>query len=158
MSHGYSYYVRQAPLHIALKYCICSFIVSRGWGHVSVKQQPLMDTSSSPETTRSSGWMIMTKENRMDTGEDSPSATLFTTDITLTILAKKPGLCGDKPRTNRLNSRPRLTCGYRACHWTQGSRVQTRPRTMFLFKAIQIRSTTSFGRDVKRSKAVGSMK
>jgi hypothetical protein len=38
----------------------------------------------------------------------------------------------------------------RACLWTQGSRVQTRPRTMD-FKGDKIRSTPSFGGEVKPS-------
>jgi hypothetical protein len=38
----------------------------------------------------------------------------------------------------------------RACHWTQGSRVQTRPRTMD-FRGDKIRSTPSFGGEVKPS-------
>jgi hypothetical protein len=38
----------------------------------------------------------------------------------------------------------------RACHWTQGTRVQTRARTMD-FKGDKIRSTPSFGGEVKPS-------
>jgi hypothetical protein len=45
----------------------------------------------------------------------------------------------------QLRSRSRLYDGYRACHWTQGSRVQSRQR------AIKIRSTTSFGGEVEPS-------
>jgi hypothetical protein len=41
--------------------------------------------------------------------------------------------------------RPRSFSGYRVCHLT---RVETRLRTGFL-RAIQIRSTTSFGGEVK---------
>jgi hypothetical protein len=32
--------------------------------------------------------------------------------------------------TVRVYCRSRWSSGYRACHWTQGSRVQTRPRTI----------------------------
>jgi hypothetical protein len=49
-----------------------------------------------------------------------------------------------------IRSRFRWYNDYRACHWTQGSRVQTRPRTMD-FKGGKIHSTTSFGEEVKLS-------
>jgi hypothetical protein len=42
-------------------------------------------------------------------------------------------------------SHPRWSSGYRACHWTQGSLVQTWPWTM------ELRCTTSFGKEVKPS-------
>jgi hypothetical protein len=32
--------------------------------------------------------------------------------------------------TNGQSSRPWLSSGYHACHWTQGSRVQSRPKKM----------------------------
>jgi hypothetical protein len=36
-------------------------------------------------------------------------------------------LCSLLPRAT---SRPRCSSGYRACHWTQGSRIQNRPKPM----------------------------
>jgi hypothetical protein len=42
----------------------------------------------------------------------------------------------------------RWCSGKHVCHWTQGSRVQTRPRTMD-FKGGKIRSMPSFGGEVK---------
>jgi hypothetical protein len=49
-----------------------------------------------------------------------------------------------------LSSRRRWSSGYSACHRTQGSRVQTRPRTVD-FKGDKISSTPSFGWEVKPS-------
>jgi hypothetical protein len=51
-------------------------------------------------------------------------------------------------RSLHLTSRhPRWSNGERACHWAQGSRVQTRQRTMY-FKGDKTRSTPSFGAPV----------
>jgi hypothetical protein len=55
-----------------------------------------------------------------------------------------------KYRTCRNKSVVNLMRSERACHWTQGSRVKTRPRTMD-FKGDKIRSTPSFGGGVKPS-------
>jgi hypothetical protein len=51
----------------------------------------------------------------------------------------------DNELSYRSFSRLRWSSGYRACHWNQASRVQTRPRT------ITIRSMTSFGEKEKLS-------
>jgi hypothetical protein len=48
------------------------------------------------------------------------------------------------------SSSPRWTSGYRASHWSQGLPVQTRRGRMIL-RSIKIRSTTSFGGEVKPS-------
>jgi hypothetical protein len=47
--------------------------------------------------------------------------------------------------------RSRWFSGYRACHLTQGSQVQTQPRTMDFLRAIKTHSTTSFWRELKPS-------
>jgi hypothetical protein len=45
--------------------------------------------------------------------------------------------------------RPLRSSNYGVCHWTKGSRVQTRPRTMNLWAINICSSTTSFGGEVK---------
>jgi hypothetical protein len=45
--------------------------------------------------------------------------------------------------------RPRWFNAQRACHWTQGSRVQTRLKRQRIFREMIIRSTCSFGGEVK---------
>jgi hypothetical protein len=42
-----------------------------------------------------------------------------------------------------------LLGGYRACHWTQGSRVKPGRGGWIFLRAIKIHSTTSFGGEVK---------
>jgi hypothetical protein len=49
-----------------------------------------------------------------------------------------------------LVSQTRWSSNKRACHWTQGSRVQTRTRTLD-FKCDKIHSTPSYGREAKLS-------
>jgi hypothetical protein len=50
-----------------------------------------------------------------------------------------------------LHGRSWWSTAYLSCHWTQGSRVQTQPRTMDFLMAIKIRRMTSFGVEVKPS-------
>jgi hypothetical protein len=63
---------------------------------------------------------------------------------------------GRMNKKNKLTKKRRPSCplwssGYRSCHWTHGSRVQTRPRTMGFLRAIKICSTTTFGGEIHTS-------
>jgi hypothetical protein len=47
--------------------------------------------------------MKLTGKTEVPGGKICPSATLFTTNPTWTDSGSKPGLCGEKPATNRLS-------------------------------------------------------
>jgi hypothetical protein len=47
--------------------------------------------------------MKLTGENRSTRGKSCPSATLSTTNPTWTDPASNPGICGERPATNRLS-------------------------------------------------------
>jgi hypothetical protein len=53
-------------------------------------------------------------------------------------------LCNNRKYYLSCSVRPRWSSGYRACYWTQGTRVQTRPRSDGFLRTIGIRSTTTF--------------
>jgi len=57
--------------------------------------------------------MTVTEENGSTGKETSPSATLSTINLTCSVLALNPCLCGERPTTNRLShARPVRTALY----------------------------------------------
>jgi hypothetical protein len=84
----------------------CS-IVTMEWDYVSVELRPLTRPLSTPQMIHEwiwiSGGMIFIGENWRTRRKIHPSATLSTTNPTWTALGANPGLCGEKPATNRLS-------------------------------------------------------
>jgi hypothetical protein len=78
------------------------FIAGMVWDCVSAELRPLTGPSSVPQMTNewiwSTGWMILTGENR----RTCPDAALSTTDLTWTDTGAKPGLRGGKRKIPNL--------------------------------------------------------
>ena len=52
--------------------------------------------------SRDVGRIILRGKNRDTLGKASPSVTLFTTDFTWSVPGSNPGLCDERPASNRL--------------------------------------------------------
>jgi hypothetical protein len=74
------------------------------------------DYTASVTDERSTGGMILTRENQSALRKTCPSASLSTTDSPLICLNPNPGLGGEKPGTKRQNT-ARLSEMLRLVHW-----------------------------------------